>query len=112
MLIVLANAGPKSLNDLVGDVVVSGDTGVSTTATNAFEYSVITKIDPAIGQGGTIVTITGNALLGNGQKVTKVTLDDVEAQVQSQSATSIVVAAAAIDIGQAQAGLADRKSVV
>jgi hypothetical protein len=105
VLIVLANPGPKTLNDLVGDVIVTSDTDVSTTATKAFEYSVITKIAPAIGQGGTIVTITGNALLADGQKVTKVTLDDVEAQVKSATATSVVVAAAAIDIGQAQSGL-------
>jgi hypothetical protein len=78
---------------------------VATTAVNAFEYTVIAKISPDIGQGGTIVTITGNALLGDSQKVTKVLLDNVEAQVKSATATSVVVAAAAIDIGQAQSGL-------
>ena len=103
-LVVRANAGPVALNQLVGDVVVTSDVDVSITAVNAFEYSVITAVAPSVGQGGTHVTISGNALLGDGSAVKKVLLDNVEAQVKSSSATSVVVVAKAIDIGQAQSG--------
>ena len=79
---------------------------VAITEVNGFEYSAVEKISPALGQGGTTVTIEGSGLLGQAQAATKVTLDGVAGTIISQSKTKIVVAAGAVDIGADRAGIA------
>ena len=104
-LIVRANVGPTAEGSETGDVVVTGDTGVQITAINAFTYSTITALKPEVGQGGTVVTISGVALLATGDDIATVTLDGVEVdEIVSQSDTKVVVVAGAIEIGQNQKG--------
>lgn len=106
-LIVRANVGPTAEGSETGDVVVTGDTGVQITAINAFTYSTVTAIEPAVGQGGTEVTITGVALLATGDDIATVTLNGVEVEsIVSASATEVIVVASAIENGQAQKGTA------
>ena len=64
-VIVQANA-PASLGSIVGDVVVTTNTGVSTTRINGWTYAAASDmhtIQPSSGQAGTTVTITGVSLL-------------------------------------------------
>ena len=71
-LVVKANAGPLSLDKRVGSVVITSDTRVDITKLNAWSYSVIEAVEPAAGQGGTVVTISGASLTADGEDVTKV----------------------------------------
>jgi hypothetical protein len=106
-MVVRANSGPVSVGAATGNVVIESDTGVKITAINRFTYSTVTAIAPELGQGGTVVTITGIALLGDGRTVQTVTLDGEEVEeVLSSSSTEIVVIASAIGHEQDQTGTA------
>jgi hypothetical protein len=106
-IVVRANVGPTAEGKETGDVVVTGDTGVSITAVNAFTYSTVTAIEPESGQGGTEVTITGIKLLAAGSEIAKVTLDGIEVEsIVSESETQVVVIASAINHEQDQKGTA------
>ena len=106
-MVVRANSGPVSVGAATGNVVIESDTGVKITAINRFTYSTVTAIAPELGQGGTVVTITGIALLGDDRTVQSVTLDGEEVEeVLSSSSTEIVVIASAIEHGQDQTGTA------
>lgn len=95
-VIVTVGDGPISLAQITGDVVVTGTNGVSIVGTNAWSYTVISSITPASGQGGTLVTIGGQFLLGGGTDVSRVQLASVTASLVSANATTVVVAAAAL----------------
>jgi hypothetical protein len=73
-----------------GDVVITSTTGAVVTSEDAFTYvtaSDITKVEPANGQVGTVVVITGTNLRGNGTEVETVTLAGVEATIGEESDT-------------------------
>ena len=84
---------------LVGNVVVTADTGAVTTEINGFEYLAVPTINtvaPGSGQEGTRVTISGTNLLVGGSSVASVTLaNEVATSIESQTNTQIVVVAAA-----------------
>ena len=70
----------------------------ATLVDGAFEYVTPGQVDdvsPASGNRGTEVTITGTGLLSGGSNVVAVTLDDIDANIQSQSDDTVVVIAAA-----------------
>lgn len=73
-VVVTANAGPLSTATPVGDVVVIGDTSVSTRLVGGWTYSEIESVTPAFGQRGTRVTISGVRLLGDGANASSVSL--------------------------------------
>ena len=80
-----------------GDVVITSDTGAVLTTEDAFTYltaSDITKVEPANGQVGTVVVITGSNLRGNGTEVETVTLAGVEASIEEESDSEVTVIAA------------------
>ena len=78
-----------------GDIVLVANTGAIVSLDDGFTYvadQVITKVDPASGQFGTVVTITGDSLLGGGASVASLTMAGVEAgNVTSETNTEIVV---------------------
>lgn len=81
----------------VGDVVVSTDTGDTSTAVNNWTYFTPGRIDtvsPSSGQHGVFVTITGSQWLISDDAVDAVTLAGVQARVLSQGSNFTVVAAA------------------
>ena len=94
MVVVVAKNGTGS-----GDIVVTSNTGAQAVRNGGWTYLELGVVDsaaPASGQGGTLVTITGSALLGGGAKATSVTLAGVEvAAIKSHDAKQIVVQAAA-----------------
>jgi hypothetical protein len=81
-----------------GDVVMTAVTGATVTATDGFTYVVpgeIESIEPASGQLGTSVTITGSNLFAAAESVTEVLLGSTAAsEISSQNNTHLVVVAA------------------
>ena len=84
--------------------MITSDTSVEITILEAWSYSVIESIAPAAGQGGTVVTISGASLTADGENVTKVELDGVEASIVSFNDTVVIVEADAITNGNDQEG--------
>ena len=80
-----------------GAITIIADSD-ATLVDGAFEYVTPGQVDdvsPASGNRGTEVTITGTGLLSGGSNVVAVTLDDIDANIQSQSDDTVVVIAAA-----------------
>eukprot|EP00039_Didymoeca_costata_P012577 m.181820 g.181820 ORF g.181820 m.181820 type:complete len:719 (+) comp15520_c0_seq1:2017-4173(+) len=74
-------------------------------ADSNFTYLVegnVTRVYPASGQQGTIVTLTGDSLRGGGASMKTVTIKDVDTQIISDTDTSIVV-----KVGNATQGFGD-----
>ena len=97
-VIITAGSNAALVTSVTGDVVVISDTFATTIDASAWTYiplGSITQIEPAYGQRGTIVTITGTNLLGGGASATSVTLASIAATVLSSSSTKIVIAAGA-----------------
>ena len=83
---------------IIGDVVLTSNTGATVTKTNGFEYlgsGNITSVTPSAGQGRTLVTIQGQSLFGGGTKALAVTLGGIAATIQGTATndTYIVVRA-------------------
>jgi len=81
-----------------GGLKIESDTGAIVEASSGWTYgeqSVTTDVSPAVGQLNTEVTITGERFRAHGASVDTVTLAGVEASIQSEGETSIVVIAAA-----------------
>jgi len=79
---------------VTGDVLLTSDTGAVVTRTNGCTYVVEGEIDtvaPDAGQANTVVTITGDRLLGGGTSADTVELANVSAFIISSSATEVVV---------------------
>jgi hypothetical protein len=78
-----------------GRATLEADTGALVESSNNFTFADITSIVPQRGQPGTIVTISGVALLSGYNTATPtVHLGGVQATLESYSSTSIVVRAA------------------
>jgi hypothetical protein len=78
-----------------GRATLEADTGALVESSNNFTFADITSIMPQRGQPGTIVTISGVALLsGYNMATPTVCLSGVQATLVSYSSTSIVVRAA------------------
>jgi hypothetical protein len=92
MVVVVAGDHPAS----VGDVLLTSDSNGVVLASNEWTYlsrGAISAASPSFGQGGTIVTVTGQRLLGGGAAVVAATLAGVAAQVLSSNDTAVVVRA-------------------
>eukprot|EP00049_Salpingoeca_infusionum_P016687 m.343502 g.343502 ORF g.343502 m.343502 type:complete len:2822 (-) comp16130_c0_seq1:301-8766(-) len=77
-----------------GDIVVTGNSGATTRLVNGWTYSSISSISPTFGQRGTVVTISGIALLAGASFVSSVELNGVDAsQILFENSTTIVVVA-------------------
>ena len=77
-----------------GDIVITSNTGAQAVRESGWSFLTlgeISNINPAVGQGGSRVTVTGSNLLGGGSKVYRITFADVEASVVSESDDAIVV---------------------
>jgi len=86
------------ISSFTGDIIITALSGAVVSLEDGFGYkkaSQIAEVNPAAGQLGTVVTVTGAHLRGSGANVTKVTLAGVEADIQSESNTVIIVVAAA-----------------
>ncbi|EDQ84874.1 uncharacterized protein MONBRDRAFT_29861 [Monosiga brevicollis MX1] len=85
-----------------GDVVIRLETGATVVRANGFEYvpvSDVNAVTPAVGQGGTIVTIRGTSLLGGGSAAVNVTVvGQAVRQVVRANATEIVVQLAFLNV--------------
>jgi len=76
------------------DIVIKNTKGEVLKLADRFMYmpeGVITKVSPKSGQLGTIVTITGNRLLGGGSFIKHAELAGIDAYVISSSNLSVVV---------------------
>lgn len=76
-----------------GDVVITADNGGTDFLANAWEFSDIASVDPATGQFGTYVNISGNGLFLGVGGVDKVTLAGVDAEILSATKTEVIVRA-------------------
>ena len=84
-----------SVAGTTGIVILEADTGAQVVSSNNFAFADITSVIPQRGQPGTIVTISGFALLSGYNTATPtVYLSGVQATLMSYSSTSIVVRAA------------------
>ena len=78
-----------------GRAILEADTGALVESSNNFTFADITSIMPQSGQPGTIVTISGVALLsGFNTAMPMVYLSGVQATLMTYSSTSIIVRAA------------------
>ena len=93
----IVNALANNIGAGLGDVVIVSNTGAVVTGTGAFTYSTvgtISLVTPSQGQWGTLVSITGQRLLGGGSNLTSVQLSGVAVStIISVSDTLIVVRA-------------------
>lgn len=95
-IVVTAAASPSALN---GNVVIVADTGAEITLPGGWTYlapATINDVDPAIGQLGTKVTITGTGFFAGGTGVASVTLVGVATTVDSATDTQVIVTAGSI----------------
>jgi hypothetical protein len=83
-----------------GDVVITADIGSEITLKDSFTYdtaSTITKVNPATGQLGTVITLTGTVLLGKGaggsDVITSAKLGSTAADVVSSKEKEVVIKA-------------------
>ncbi|EGD83315.1 hypothetical protein PTSG_03923 [Salpingoeca rosetta] len=78
-----------------GDVVLIGSTGATVTASTAFRYLTpanVTLVSPSMGQLGTLVTITGTALLGGGSNISRVLFNSTSSLRVLSASDTVVVA--------------------
>jgi hypothetical protein len=84
-------------DELIGDVVIIADTGAATSKSDAWTYEApgaVTSVEPASGQYGTAVVISGSGLRGGGDNIVSVTLGDVEAaNIVSEGDDTVAVVA-------------------
>jgi hypothetical protein len=76
-----------------GVVRLIADTGAQITS-HVWTYkapSFIKGINPSSGQGGAIVTISGENLRGSGTSVTNVTLNGFQANIQAQTNSEVII---------------------
>ena len=77
-----------------GSIMITADTGAIVESTQIFTFAEVQSVSPARGQVGTLVTITGIALLSGYDTVMPVVyLSDVQATVMRYNSTRIVVRA-------------------
>ena len=98
--IVLNAAGSDKKVD-EGDVVIVSNTGATVSKAKAWSYftpGAILKVEPAKGQKGTKIVITGNAdaFFGDSSAVAKVTLAGIEAQVTAATRTEVQLVAGSL----------------
>ncbi len=87
----------------IGHVVVTADTGATTTLVNGWTYNTegsISTAVPSSGQVGTLVTISGSSLRGSGNSVASATLNGYSARVVSQNDSTVVLEAGDGDIAR------------
>ena len=105
--VVLVAAQPPSDHDYsVTDIVFLSKSGAVVQVSGKFSYvteGAVVSLSPAVGQLGTKVTISGSSLNGAGNTVVTVTLNGVEATIESQTSTEVVVTTASSDV----AGIGD-----
>lgn len=101
---VFVSVGKKdSASSSAGAITIVADTGAHITKDEGFTYieeGEITDVSPAVGQGGTYVTISGERLQGGGSAVVLVTLAGTTAELVSESDTEVKVRAAIGNAGQ------------
>jgi hypothetical protein len=81
---------------VIGNVVLTSDSGAITVEEDAWTYIAegnVTGVQPSAGQGGTLITLTGERMLGGATGVSSVSLADVPAFVESATDTEIVIRA-------------------
>eukprot|EP00041_Stephanoeca_diplocostata_P039439 m.1625605 g.1625605 ORF g.1625605 m.1625605 type:complete len:157 (+) comp25394_c1_seq1:536-1006(+) len=82
-------AAGESLAETEGEISITGASGdVLRSADVNFTYLAVPSIsfvDPVQGQGGTVLTITGQNLLGGGSTFVTVTVAGVPARIANQS---------------------------
>ena len=86
-----------------GDAVATANTGAIVRAANTWRYvkrGEIESVTPSSGQVTTPVIIAGTGLRGDGAKVAKVLLANVEAKIQSQADDKVSVVVAANTAGK------------
>eukprot|EP00048_Salpingoeca_helianthica_P009485 m.135995 g.135995 ORF g.135995 m.135995 type:complete len:990 (+) comp14881_c0_seq3:2221-5190(+) len=92
---IVVTAGNSSTAQANVDVVVTANTGAVVRSVGTWSYLAegqISGVTPSSGQVGTLVTISGQRLLGGGTSVVLVTLNGVGvARIASQSNTQVVV---------------------
>ena len=79
-----------------GDIVITADTGAVITTSEGWTYKQaanITEVAPAKASAGALITITGEDLRSGAGSVAKVTLAGVEADIQSENDTHVIVEA-------------------
>ena len=79
-----------------GDVVLTADTGAVVSASDAWTYTKFANVsnaNPAQGSKGTSVVITGTDLFSGSNSLTTVTLAGVDATIEQQNNTVVVVVA-------------------
>lgn len=77
--VVVVAVDARSAHATTVDILLQADTGATTTAVGAFNVSVVgvvTSTVPRSGQAGTIITVTGTHLLGDGSEITRVEIGD------------------------------------
>ena len=80
---------------VTGRVVLTANTGAIVESTNNFTFAAINSVSPVRGQPGTVVTITGVALLSGYDTATPtVYLSGVQASVMTYDSTTVIVMAA------------------
>ena len=80
-----------------GAVVLVADSGATVSRSASFAYlraGAVKSVKPAVGQGGTVVVISGTGLYGGGTKTISVLLGGSGAAIEAHSDTSIRVKAA------------------
>ena len=76
-IVIIVQSNPSAKEE-EGDVIITTDTGATLTLEDGFAYtdeSAIAKVEPDNGQIGTVVTITGSDLRGNGENITTVSMN-------------------------------------
>ena len=92
---IMAAVPTPSAAGITGRVTLEADTGAVVESTDNFTFADITSVVPRMGQPGTIVTISGVALLsGYNTVMPTVYLSGVQAILESYNSTYIVVRAA------------------
>ena len=92
---------PSGGSTVTGRAVLTADTGAIVESTTSFTFAAINSIAPMRGQPGTVVTISGVALLsGYDSVIPTVYLSGVEASLISYNSTTIAMRAVAPPIPQ------------
>ena len=87
--IIVVNAASLDTNvDVIGDVIITSDTGASATVSSGWTYKAqgsIFSVTPSIGYLGTRVVINGSLMLGYGTKIISATLNNIAATISDSS---------------------------
>lgn len=107
-VVVVSFAAPEDSDNskaLLGDVVITGDTGVVVRYVNGWTYSEVTSVVPPAGQRGTVVQISGFELAAGGSSISAVSLGGVPvAEIVERSANSVKVIARRRAVDEPTAG--------